>query len=125
MFASRPLAFLLIALASAVTARPVRFTVKNVPFHRQVTTYACGDASFEMLMHWNGADIDQRAIIDVLRTSEAQGTLSLDQVRGGHFSQKSSSAADRLFPDQTPRNGWKTDRKVSACGWVFPHTILS
>lgn len=96
------LALLALQLAS-VSARPSAFEVASVPFHRQVTEYACGkqalpaaaavavalfvndsvsdqlcfagDSSFEMVMNYFGGDLDQRAIIDVMRTSSEEGPL--------------------------------------------------
>lgn len=48
--------------------------IPNVPYHRQITDYACGDASSEMVLHyWLSPDVDQRAIIDVLRTTTEDG----------------------------------------------------
>ena len=70
----------MVAVAAAVAAIAVGATasavvqIPNVPYHRQFTVFACGDASLEMLLHhWASPDVDQRAIIDVLRTTEEEG----------------------------------------------------
>lgn len=62
-----------VALATLHLAAALQ--IPNVPFHRQITEYSCGDASLEMLLHWSGMDVDQRAIMDVMRTSSYEGTL--------------------------------------------------
>jgi hypothetical protein len=62
------LAALLLPLVAALL-------LPNVPYHRQITEFSCGDATVEMLLHWSGMDVDQRAIIDVMRTSNYEGTL--------------------------------------------------
>ncbi len=65
----------LIAVCVALSALVSAARVKNVPYHRQITEFSCGDASMEMLLHWTGMDVDQRAIIDALRTGPHAGTL--------------------------------------------------
>jgi hypothetical protein len=58
----------------------------------------------EMTLHYFGTpDVDQRAIIDVLRTTEEEGTLTYDIVRGGHFSNLSASPVSTNYPDQVTR----------------------
>ncbi len=71
------LAVVCFVLAAHQCVEAAEVLVHNVPYHRQVTEYSCGDASMQMLLHWSGADIDQRAIIDVMRTSPYEGTLRL------------------------------------------------
>eukprot|EP01116_Phalansterium_solitarium_P005960 TRINITY_DN18284_c0_g1_i1.p1 TRINITY_DN18284_c0_g1~~TRINITY_DN18284_c0_g1_i1.p1 ORF type:complete len:348 (-),score=99.17 TRINITY_DN18284_c0_g1_i1:47-1090(-) len=102
--------FVLLLIVNGVTSRPLQGFVQNVPYHRQVTDYACGDASTEMVFHHFGSDVDQRAIIDVMRTSDSVGTLSFDVVRAGHFSLLSAAAATNVFPAQAPTNGWSKTR---------------
>ena len=64
-----------VALLALVAAAASAQLVRNVPYHRQFTDYACGDASVEMVLHkWASPDVDQRAIIDVMRTTENDGT---------------------------------------------------
>ena len=65
-----------------------------------------------MVMHHYGSDINQLAIMDVLRTSNITGTQSYDIVRGGHFSIMSATPEQYLvlFPDVAPRHGW--DQRV-------------
>ena len=65
----------LAALFASFLALSLAGAVKNVPYHRQITEFSCGDATVEMLLHWSGMDVDQRAIMDVMRTSPNEGTL--------------------------------------------------
>lgn len=106
---------MLARLALLPLALAAGHTIANMPYHRQITEYACGDASMEMVLHrWASPDVDQRAIIDLMRTTWANGvsprcrqcpsfavcdlcplgcagTLSYDLVRAGHFSHMSAS----------------------------------
>src|SRR4051812_15124037 len=61
------------------------FMIPNVPYHRQINDYTCGDGSMEMILHYFGPDVDQRAIADVMCTSDHMGTLSYYLVRAAHF----------------------------------------
>jgi hypothetical protein len=99
-----------------------RFLLPNVPYHRQITDYACGDASTHMVLHSFGANIDQRAIIDVLRTTSNYGTFSLDVVRGGHFSVYSKSQYAGPFPAQAPQHGWSQVRALGLSTFGFRST---
>ena len=90
-----------------VEGRPSSYQIENIPYHRQITRYACGDASFEMVYHHYRQDLDQRAIIDVARTSFAVGTNTFDLIRAAHFSSISSSPVNYFYPSQAPSNGWK------------------
>jgi len=98
--------------------------VNNIPYHRQVTDYACGDGSSEMVLHHYGSDIDQRAIIDVLRTSSQEGTLSDDIVRGARFSQFSGAptTAPFPFPKEAPQAGWNEKRHYGYGGFLHRDT---
>jgi len=91
-----------------------------MPYHRQVTDYACGDGSSEMVHHHYGTDVDQRSIIDVLRTSSEVGTLSDDIVRGARFSQFSSAPTTRPFPfpAEAPQAGWNKKRYFGYGGFL-------
>lgn len=122
--------------AGCTAAASAAQVIRNVPYHRQLTDYACGDASVEMLLHRASGDVDQRAIIDVMRTSDTYGTLSDDIVRAvrtraecaghraagcsrarlrqGHFSALSAAAASVLFPDSAPRAGWSSARPLGS-----------
>lgn len=72
-----------------------------------------------MVLHYYGSNVDQRAIIDVLRTSMDEGTLSYDIVRGGHFSILSKSVASDLFPDQAPQKGWNSLHPIGYSSFGF------
>jgi Peptidase_C39 like family len=106
------IAFVLAGLAASAAAAAAvashSIILPNIPYHRQITPYACGDASAEMVLHSFGhADVDQRAIIDVQRTSSTEGTLSYDVVRGLRFSELSKSPISGLYPQETPtKGGW-------------------
>jgi len=96
--------------------------IKNVPYHRQFTDYSCGDASLEMLMHHYGADIDQRAIIDVLRTTSSSGTFSFDLVRGGHFSSLSTAPTGTYlpYPQNVPlKGGWNVTKPLGYGAFLY------
>ena len=62
--------------ARSIPARPPSFKIRSVPFHRQVTSWSCGAGSHAMVMNYWGVDLDQRAIIDVLRTSDEEGKFA-------------------------------------------------
>ncbi|EFC42236.1 predicted protein [Naegleria gruberi] len=90
---------------------PLKDKIMNVPYLHQITDYSCGDASLNMVLsyYYREKFIDQRAIIDVARTSNHSGTLSLDVVRGARFSPISSTPQSQhyiQFPEVSPKNGW-------------------
>lgn len=91
----------------------------NVPYHRQITRYACGDASFEMIYHHYRQDIDQRAIIDVCRTSFHLGTNTFDLIRAAHFSNMSAAQSNKYYPDQAPQKGWKPSIPHGMAGFGY------
>jgi uncharacterized protein YvpB len=83
--------------------------VLNVPYHRQVTTYSCGDASAEMMLNYYGVDVDQYAIIDVARTTNTAGSLVVDIDRALRFSKMSSPPlVGNLvpYPGKLPTKGY-------------------
>src|SRR3990167_10249464 len=98
---------------------PSSYEIIDVPFHRQITRYSCGDASFEMVYDYHQKDIDQRAIIDVCRTSEHVGTRVFDMVRAAHFSSKSAAASSRYYPEQAPQNGWSSSLQIGLAGFGY------
>eukprot|EP01114_Cavostelium_apophysatum_P012824 TRINITY_DN2965_c0_g1_i1.p1 TRINITY_DN2965_c0_g1~~TRINITY_DN2965_c0_g1_i1.p1 ORF type:complete len:384 (-),score=45.27 TRINITY_DN2965_c0_g1_i1:7-1158(-) len=77
-------------LEDLVKTIPSKYLI-DVPYHMQITDYGCGDASMQMVLNYWEPEIDQLSIADVMRTSTAEGTLSVDMVRGAHFSSMSSS----------------------------------
>ncbi|ELR23873.1 uncharacterized protein ACA1_074400 [Acanthamoeba castellanii str. Neff] len=115
-----------LSLPLSVVGIPEAHRIKNVPYHRQLTEYSCGAASFGMAMgHATGEELDQRAIMDVLRTSEALGTFSGDMVRGGQFSHM-SGAQGRQFPEQAPTRGWDCKRWPDQLGLgAFGHRRMT
>jgi hypothetical protein len=75
--------------------------------------------------HATGEELDQRAIMDVLRTSEVLGTFSGDVVRGGQFSHM-SEAQGRQFPEQAPTRGWDSKRWPDQLGLgAFGHRRMT
>lgn len=84
-----------------------KWIISHVPYHRQVTEYACGAAALEMVLKYHDArlHVDQKNIMDVARTSEEQGTSSVDMVRAARFSVLSSAASLR-FPDEALLGGY-------------------
>lgn len=49
----------MLAIAALLLAAEAAYMIDNVPYHRQITNFACGDASSEMVLHYYGADVDQ------------------------------------------------------------------
>ena len=101
-------------LLSAFTS--VIAIVPSVPYHRQITDYYCGDASFQMTLqsfNLSAAIPSQNLIAKVMRTTEEQGTLSYDVVRAGHFSLLSTPPYGS-DPDQ---HGWNSDRLLGMASY--------
>ncbi len=122
-------AFVVLLTTTCVAIPPVWRI--DVPYHRQITDFCCGDASLQMvLQYWDPtvrysifgevvkisfpiskvsliskANISQNDIMNVMRTSEQQGTLSVDIVRGAQFSVL-SSAVGILYQNITVVNGY-------------------
>jgi len=48
---------------------PEAYLIPNVPYHRQLTDFTCGDASLEMLLNYYGPDVSQFSIVDAARTT--------------------------------------------------------
>lgn len=94
---------LIISNASSASSPPDAYLIA-VPFHQQITAVMCGPSALEMIFDFWGADINQKAISDVARTSK-DGTYTWDMVRTGHFSYL-SSAMGTYFPDQVRENGF-------------------
>jgi len=83
---------------------PSRHIIPGVTLHKQLNGLGCGPASIETVFDYWGADIDQKAIADVARTSSI-GTYTWDIVRAGHFSHL-SRAQGRFFPHDAPTEGF-------------------
>ncbi|KAL9649075.1 hypothetical protein ABK040_008452 [Willaertia magna] len=115
----------IITLGVALNLKPKKNNNKGttthiipVPYYDQITGYSCGDGSLNMVLGYYNEQqklkqpFDQRAIIDVARTSNHTGTYSLDVVRTARFSPLSStpSVPNQQFyiqyPQQAPSNGW-------------------
>ncbi len=88
---------------------PSSYLIKNVPWHQQLDGLSCAAGALETVFHYWGADIDQKEIMNVARTSSS-GTLSHDVVRTGHFSML-SEAQGNYFPSYGPKAGFR-GRKI-------------
>jgi len=107
---------------AVVLARPQSHRIV-VPYHRQQTDFGCGDASLQMILDYYGVQANQFSLMDVMRSTAHEGkkiknilnnalaiwfkhltklnilgTLSLEIIRGAHFSALSSSMG-RIYPD--------------------------
>jgi len=80
-----------VVYATTIFSIPISHQIQNIPYHRQVTEYNCGDASLEMVFGYLNREIDQYQLDDVARTSDTDGTSSYDIVRAFQFSVMSSS----------------------------------
>ncbi|KAG2370741.1 hypothetical protein C9374_014264 [Naegleria lovaniensis] len=124
-------------IRSATTSTTTRqqFIIQDIPYLHQITDYSCGDASLNMVLsyYYPQKIIDQRAIIDVARTSNHTGTLSLDVVRSARFSPLSSTPASQVyiqFPEQAPTSGWFNSKfanksQASVPVNIFEHSGLA
>eukprot|EP01103_Thecamoeba_quadrilineata_P014206 TRINITY_DN4170_c0_g1_i1.p1 TRINITY_DN4170_c0_g1~~TRINITY_DN4170_c0_g1_i1.p1 ORF type:complete len:237 (+),score=23.16 TRINITY_DN4170_c0_g1_i1:52-762(+) len=103
-----------------VASLPQHHKIHNVPYHRQINGYSCGDASTEIVLHYSGPDVNQKAIIDVIETFQQDGTLSYMIARAGHFSKLSSAPSETEFPSDAPKNGWSPDRPLGLASFLYP-----
>ncbi|MFZ3148646.1 MAG: C39 family peptidase [Methanothrix sp.] len=92
------------ANAGASGPLPSSHMIATVPWHQQMNGLFCGEGVLEGVYDYYGADIDQKEIADVARSSST-GTWSFDMVRAGHFSSM-SSAQGRFFPHEAPSAGY-------------------
>jgi hypothetical protein len=82
----------------------VAHNITNVTQHKQMNGLMCGDAALETIFDFWGADINQKSIADVARSSSI-GTYTWDMVRTGQFSHL-SAAYGRYFPNDAPTAGF-------------------
>lgn len=99
----------LLCCAAATAAQgdsglPPAHMIANVPWHQQQNGLFCGEGALEIDYDYWGADIDQKEIADVARTSSS-GTWTYDMVRAGQFSYL-SAAQGRFFPHDAPAAGY-------------------
>jgi hypothetical protein len=96
----------LLALAPAVhsASLPVSHIIPNVPWHDQLNGLFCGPGSLEIVFDYWGADIPQKPIANVARSSSI-GTWCHDLHRAGHFSVL-SSAQGSYFQHEIPTAGF-------------------
>jgi hypothetical protein len=74
-----------------------------------------------MVLNYYGQDVDQYSIMDVMRTSYEEGTLSFDIVRGSQFSAMSSSVGIK-YPQKQLLSGYP-GRPIGLA--AFPHDSSS
>jgi len=102
--------------STVTSSLPRRHLITGVTQHKQLNGLGCGPASIEIIFDYWGADIDQKAIADVARTSSI-GTYTWDIVRAGHFSYL-SDAKGRFFPHDAPTNGFP-ERSLGYASFAF------
>lgn len=95
----------LIDSACAASPLPIAYNITGVPQHMQINGLSCGPAALEIMFDFWGADIDQKSITDVARSSSI-GTWTWDMVRTGHFSHM-SAAQGSFFPYDAPASGFQ------------------
>jgi hypothetical protein len=99
------LIILCLSLVSGVaSALPNAHNITNVTQHKQMNALMCGDAALETIFDFWGADINQKSIADVARTS-SNGTYTWDMVRTGHFSHLSAMNGS-YFPHDAQTAGF-------------------
>ena len=91
-------------VSGASSALPSAHNITNVTQHKQMNALMCGDGVLETIFDFWGADINQKSIADVARTSTI-GTYTWDMVRTGHFSHL-SSANGSYFLNNAPVAGF-------------------
>lgn len=77
--------------------RPAKHMLKGVPQITQMDGWGCGAASMQMMMGYWGPRIDQRAVVNVIR-STGRGSSLMDAARAGQFSKLSFAAAAYNYP---------------------------
>ena len=85
---------LLLTQSAGAAALPAAHLIAGVPWHVQQNDLSCGDGALEIAYDYWGADVDQKEIADVARTSSI-GTWSFDILRARQFS--GLSAAQGAF----------------------------
>ncbi len=94
----------LTANASAASSLPGAYNITGVIQHRQINGLSCGPAALEIMFDYWGADINQKSIADVSRSSSI-GTYTWDMERTGQFSHLSAGQG-RFFPHDVPTTGF-------------------
>jgi hypothetical protein len=92
----------------AASPLPSAHNITGVTQHKQINGLSCGPAALEIMFNFWGADINQKSIADVARSSSI-GTYTWDMVRTGHFSHL-SAAHGRFFPHDAPTAGFPERR---------------
>src|SRR3989304_1926453 len=90
-------------VGGAASPLPSAHNITNVTQYKQMNGLMCGDAALETIFDFWGADINQKSIADVARSSSI-GTYTWDMVRTGHFSHL-SAANGSFFPHDVPTAG--------------------
>lgn len=107
------------ARASSQRGLPSAHIIAGVPWHQQLNGLACGAAAVETVFDYWGPDINQKEVMNVVRTSSA-GTWTADIVRAGHFSYL-SDAQGSYFPSVGPYGGFE-ERKLGYASFSYTST---
>ncbi len=91
-------------VGSAASTLPSAHNITGVTQHKQINGLSCGPAALEIMFDFWGADINQKSIADVARSSTI-GTYTWDMVRTGYFSHL-SEAQGSFFPHDAPTAGF-------------------
>ncbi len=91
-------------VGGAASPLPSAHNITGVTQHKKINGLSCGPAALEIMFDFWGADINQKSIADVARTSSI-GTYTWDMVRTGHFSEL-SAAQGSFFPHDAPTAGF-------------------
>lgn len=95
---------ILINNIASASSPPDAYHIVGVPQHKQINALLCGPGALEILFDFWGADIDQKAIADVARSS-SKGTYTWDMTRTGQFSYI-SEANGSYFSNDAPTAGF-------------------
>jgi hypothetical protein len=86
-----PLALAIVAVVLLTAPAEAEVVDLDVPYHRQVTSWYCAEASLKMVFDYWGEEIPQHDIGDVANEREVGGTYATDLVRAARFSNISTS----------------------------------
>lgn len=103
-------------VSGATSALPRAHNITNVTQHKQMNALMCGDAALETIFDFWGADINQKTIADVARTS-SNGTYTWDMVRTGQFSHL-SAAQGNYFPHDALTAGF-SERQLGYASFSY------
>jgi hypothetical protein len=118
-FAAALLALLVLPSLATASGRPSRYLIKGVPEIGQLDYTGCGAAAMQMMMDYWGPRVDQREIVDVIR-SMSRGSSLPDAARAAQFSFKSACQSD-AYPGYQPFHGYR-ERSLGYGGFFYAST---